>query len=106
LLRLALIAVALFLVATGLRRLARRGLPPEYGHGRWMRPAAGPAGESGELMLRDPQCGRFIAAREGIVLSRPRGEEPLYFCSPECRALYLESAQPSAATAATKSGKR
>lgn len=84
LLRLLLFALALYLIISGVRRLF---LPP-------------PAPRRGkrenrqelhdELMVQDPQCGRFVPMREALPVSL-HGRQ-LYFCSQSCRDLYLGAA--------------
>ncbi len=47
----------------------------------------GPRGRIDDVMVKDPQCGTYVARRDGIVAKTPEGE--LVFCSPECRDKYL-----------------
>ncbi len=84
LLRLLLFTLALYLIIAGIRRLL---LPP---------PAArrGKAAERhephDELMVQDPHCGCFLAVRDAVPALR-RGRR-LYFCSQQCRDLYMRTA--------------
>ena len=80
LVRLLLVGLALLLVATGLRRLAGPGRRPR--RRRDLERA-----EGGELMVQDPQCGRFVPQRQSITVRR--GSETLHFCGSECQARYL-----------------
>jgi len=47
----------------------------------------GPRGRIDDVMVKDPQCGTYVARRDGIVEKTPEGE--LVFCSRECREKYL-----------------
>ncbi|MGH7962849.1 MAG: hypothetical protein ACRERD_13635 [Candidatus Binatia bacterium] len=85
LVRLLLFAFALWLLLSGVRRLL---LPPTL-----PRRTRGPGKEQeGMLMTQDPHCGRFVAEREAVRTAF-RGQV-LYFCSVECRDLYLRNAHP------------
>jgi YHS domain-containing protein len=82
LLRLLLLAIALWLIISSLRRLflllafSRRDKEEEK--------------EQKELpLVQDLQCGRFVLERDAISTSF-HGQE-LYFCSQECRDLYRRS---------------
>src|SRR5262249_38236879 len=92
LLRLLLLAVALWLVISGVRRLPL--------------PSFLPRREKGEdqeretvLLVQDPQCGRFVLERDAVRASF-RGQL-LHFCSPECRDLYT---RPHATEGQEKTG--
>ncbi len=80
LLRLLLLALALFLILSGLRRLFQPSSPP--------RPHKKEEGGEGALMVQDPQCGCFVLAK-GALTTIWRGKI-LYFCSPNCRDLYFQ----------------
>ncbi|MCS6927360.1 MAG: hypothetical protein NZ578_15830 [Candidatus Binatia bacterium] len=83
LLRLLLFALALYLIVSGLRRL----LPPPAPRGGKREKRQEPLDE---LMVQDPQCGRFVPMREALPASL-HGRQ-LYFCSQSCRDLYLRTA--------------
>jgi YHS domain-containing protein len=78
--RLLLLAFAVFLIISGVRRLLlptslpRRDKRKEKGQ------------EEGALMIQDPQCGRFIFEKEALKTSFQG--QIVYFCSQECRDLY------------------
>lgn len=78
LVRLLLIAGLVYLVVSGLRRLASTG----RNHSD---PARGPDADNVPL-VQDPHCGRFIPQTEALTASR-RGQT-IYFCSRECRTAY------------------
>lgn len=78
--RLLLLAFAVFLIISGVRRLLlptslpRRDKRKEKGQ------------EEGALMIQDRQCGRFIFEKEALKTSFQG--QIVYFCSQECRDLY------------------
>jgi hypothetical protein len=45
-----------------------------------------------DVMVKDPQCGKYFARGDGVVL-RLAGRD-LLFCSPECRDNYLAVNSP------------
>ncbi len=47
----------------------------------------GARGRIDDVMVKDPQCGTYVARRDGIVAKTPEGD--LVFCSRECRDKYL-----------------
>ena len=42
-----------------------------------------------DLMVQDPQCGIYLAKREGVALAHEG--QTLYFCSAECRDRFVAS---------------
>lgn len=84
LLRLLLFALALYLIVSGVRRLF---LPPPAPRESKKKDRKEPRDE---LMVQDPQCGRFVTVREAVPVSL-HGRQ-LYFCSQSCRDLYLGAA--------------
>jgi len=81
-LRLLLLAVALWLIISGVRRLlllssfSRRDKEEET--------------KQKELpLVQDLQCGRFMLERDAVRASLHG--QGLYFCSQECRDLYIRS---------------
>ena len=91
LLRLLLLAVAVWLIVLNVRRLLL--LLPLF------RRIGESKEQEGLLRVQDPKCGRFVPEGEALRISF-RGQE-LHFCSRECRDLYTDSggswAKPPAA---------
>jgi hypothetical protein len=56
---------------------------------RETRPVGQPqtGGAIDDVMIRDPLCGVYFPRRDGVCLQR--GDQQLFFCSPECRDRYL-----------------
>jgi uncharacterized protein len=85
LLRLLLLAFAVYLIFSGIRRLflpyAAREAQRQKRQER-----------QDELMVQDPQCGRFVTEREALTAS-VRGRL-FHFCSRDCRDLYMRTASP------------
>ncbi|HEV8713314.1 MAG TPA: PGPGW domain-containing protein [Candidatus Binatia bacterium] len=79
LLRLLLLAVALWLIISGVRRLLLPSPLPRRDNEEDQEQQA-------VLLVQDPQCGRFVLKRDAVRASF-RGQI-LHFCSPECRDLY------------------
>lgn len=80
LLRLLFLLGIAYLVVSGVRKLL---LPPQSS-----RKNNGKEKEqAGIPMVQDPQCGRFVLEQEASRTA-VRGQV-VYFCSPECRDLYL-----------------
>lgn len=84
LLRLILFALALYLIITGIRRLLLSPPAPRDANDVKRQ------GPRDELMVQDPQCGRFLTEREAVPAS-VRGQR-FYFCSQKCRDLYTRTA--------------
>lgn len=84
LVRLLLFALALYLIISGIRRLL---LPPPPARGGNRANRQEP---HDELMVQDPQCGRFLTERDAVTASL-HGRR-LHFCSQECRDLYMRAA--------------
>lgn len=84
LLRLLLFTLALYLIISGIRRLF---LPPPAARGG---KGADRHEPHDELMVQDPQCGRFLTVRDAVP-ALLHGQR-LYFCSQRCRDLYMRTA--------------
>ena len=80
--RLLLLAFALWLVMSGVRRLLSPPSLPRRGRGE-------EKGQEGVLLLQDPQCGRFVFEREAVKASFHG--QVFYFCSQQCCDLYARS---------------
>jgi YHS domain-containing protein len=83
LLRLLLFAFALYLLFSGIRRLFLPSSAPRAHNPKRQE-------RHDELMVQDPQCGRFVTEREALTAS-VRGRL-LHFCSRDCRDLYTRTA--------------
>jgi uncharacterized protein len=83
-LRLLLFAFAVYLLLSGIRRLL---LPTSLPRRSRSSTRQGP---QDEVMVQDPQCGKFVTEREAFPAS-VHGQT-VYFCSRECRNLYTHSA--------------
>jgi uncharacterized protein len=79
LLHLLLLAIAVWLLISGARRLLLLPSPPR-------RDKEEEKEQEGVLLVQDPQCGRFVFARDAVRASF-RGQG-LHFCSQACRDLY------------------
>ena len=75
------LAVA-YLLISGIRRLFLPTSSPQRNRSEGK-------GQEGMLMVKDPQCGRFVLEGEAIRTSF-RGQV-LHFCSLECRDRYMRS---------------
>ena len=80
LIRLLFFAFVIFLIISGVRHLL---LPTSLPR----RTKRAEKGQEGVPMVQDPQCGRFVLEKEALTASF-RGQV-LYFCSQECRDLYI-----------------
>jgi len=49
------------------------------------------AGEIDDIMVKDPYCEAYFPKRSGVPLKI--GDKELYFCSTDCRDMYLEAKQ-------------
>jgi len=49
-------------------------------------PAGGPMERAGGELVRDPQCGTYVAKARAIAVER--GGQTVYFCSTKCRDEY------------------
>lgn len=78
-LRLLLLAIALWLIISGVRRLLLSSSLPR-------RDKEEDQEQEAVLLVQDPQCGRFVLKRDAVRTSF-RGQI-LHFCSPECRDVY------------------
>jgi YHS domain-containing protein/uncharacterized protein YhhL (DUF1145 family) len=92
LLRLLLLALAIGLIISGVRRLLLSSSLPRRGKEEEKE-------QESVLLLQDPQCGRFVLERDAIRASF-RGQR-LHFCSQECRDLYT---RPQATEGQEKTG--
>jgi YHS domain-containing protein len=54
-----------------------------------------PEEPAGRKLVRDPVCGMHVA--EELAISVPTANEPVHFCSVECRDRYLQETQKLAA---------
>lgn len=79
LLRLLVLAIALWLIISGMRRLL---LPPSLPR----RDKEEDQEQEGVLLVQDPQCGRFVLERDAVRAAFHG--QMLHFCSQECRDLY------------------
>jgi len=79
LLRLLLLALAIGLIISGVRRLL---LPSSL----FRRDKEEEKEQEGVLLVQDPQCGRFVLERDAVRASFHG--QVLHFCSRECRDLY------------------
>ncbi len=79
LMRLLLLAIAIWLIISGVRRLF---LLPAFPR----RDKEADTEQEGVLLVQDPQCGRFVLERDAVRISF-HGQE-LHFCSRKCRDLY------------------
>src|SRR6266545_1991970 len=79
LLRLLLLALAIGLIISGVRRLLLPSSLPR-------RDKEEDQEQEAVLLVQDPQCGRFVLERD-VIRASFRGQR-LHFCSPECRDLY------------------
>jgi YHS domain-containing protein len=82
LIRLLLFAGIVYLIVSGLRRLFLPSTAPQH-------PREARQQQEGELMVQDPQCGRFVLERQACTAS-VQGQV-CYFCSQECRDLYTRA---------------
>ena len=82
LLRFLLLAVALWLIISGVRRLLLLSSVSRLNKKEEKKQKELP-------LVQDLQCGRFIPERDAVRTSF-RGQG-LYFCSQECRDLYIRS---------------
>jgi hypothetical protein len=82
-LRLLLLAVALWLIISVVRRLF---LPPPF---LPPRKKEGEKEQEGVPLVQDLQCGRFVPERDAVSASF-HGQR-LHFCSQECCDLYIRS---------------
>jgi hypothetical protein len=57
------------------------------------RPAAPPAERAGGTLVRDPQCGTYVAESSAIVVGS--GADRVSFCSTDCRDRYLAARKAS-----------
>lgn len=82
LLRLLLLALAIWLIISGVRRLL---LPSSL----FRRDKEEEKRQESVLLVQDPQCGRFVLERDAVRASfHGQGQ---HFCSQECRDLYTHS---------------
>jgi uncharacterized protein len=81
LIRLLFIALATFLIISGVRRLLLPSSLPRRSRreGKEL---------EGALMIQDPQCGRFVLEKEAFTASLQG--QICHFCSRECRDLYTQ----------------
>jgi YHS domain-containing protein len=79
LLRLLLLAIAIWLIISSMRRLSLLLSFPRSDKDK-------EKDQEGMLLVQDPQCGRFVPERDAVRTSF-RGQI-LHFCSQECRDLY------------------
>ena len=77
--RLLLLAIAIWLIISGVRRLL---LPPSLPR----RDKEEDQEQEGVLLVQDPQCGRFVLERDAVRASFHG--QGLRFCSQECHDLY------------------
>ena len=82
LLRLLLLAVAIWLISSGVRRLF---LLPSFSR----RDKEEEKKQKELPLVQDLQCGRFILERDAVRASLHG--QGLFFCSQECRDLYIRS---------------
>jgi YHS domain-containing protein len=82
LLRLLLLAIAIWLIISGVRRLL---LPSSLAR----RDTEEDQEQEDVLLVQDPQCGRFILKRDAARVSFQG--QILHFCSSECHDLYTRS---------------
>jgi uncharacterized protein (TIGR02611 family) len=82
LLRLLLLAIACWLIISGVRRLFLLPSFPRRGEEENQK-------QEGMLLVKDPQCGRFVLERDTV--SAAFHGQGFHFCSQECRDLYTPS---------------
>ena len=73
--------------------MRRRGARAAGGPGRGG-PANGTGKIAGTRLVRDPQCGTYVA--ETTAVRTLHGGEMLYFCSNKCRDAYMAAPQANA----------
>jgi len=79
LLRLLVLALAFWLIISGVRRLLLPPSPPR-------RDKEEDQEQEGVLLVQDPQCSRFVLERDAVRVSFHG--QMLHFCSQECRNFY------------------
>jgi hypothetical protein len=81
LVRLLLLAIAIWLIISNVRRLL---LP----HPLSLRDKEEEKEQEGQPLVQDLQCGRFLLEQDAVSASFYG--QGLYFCSQECRDLYID----------------
>jgi len=89
-----LIRLVLFLIVlTLVRSLVARLFNPQ-GTQRRSRPSRRPAGTKHTIeghMVKDPQCGIYVAT--DLAITAKSKNQTLHFCSEDCRDKFLQTAQ-------------
>ncbi len=96
LLRAILVVVAMRFVLRLIGMMMGPASRPSAGPGGARRGPATPAERAGGTLVRDPQCGTYVAESRAIRVGS--GSSAQYFCSEDCRRAYL-AANPTAHSA-------